>query len=205
MKTDAQIKAERAALEPSLGPTRAGWYAEACKVEGEGGASLWACRYREMAREAHFIAADAARALLAWQRWAEAEGWDNAEYDQLAHALLSLGLRAGLPAEALPAAAQGPDPWDQPPAGAGGGPLMHHWTKRTPAEPGWYWWRKDISHHAEVVQVGYHAGSAALRVSRSCVSHTTPLVITGGEWFGPLREPGGDAVENCGPPAAEGD
>lgn len=54
MKTDAEIEAERLHLGPLIGPTRAGWYAEACKIEYADltGASLWSCRYREMAREA---------------------------------------------------------------------------------------------------------------------------------------------------------
>lgn len=57
MKTDEAIEQERAALADLIGPTRAGWYAEACNVENppdltEGNELLWACRYREMAREA---------------------------------------------------------------------------------------------------------------------------------------------------------
>ncbi|HTU22498.1 MAG TPA: hypothetical protein VMG10_30955 [Gemmataceae bacterium] len=54
MKTDEAIERERAALEPLIGPTRAGWYAEACCVEHDEPHEklLWACRYREMAMEA---------------------------------------------------------------------------------------------------------------------------------------------------------
>ncbi|HTU18910.1 MAG TPA: hypothetical protein VMG10_12695 [Gemmataceae bacterium] len=54
MKTDEEIERERAALEPLIGPTRVGWYAEACRVEYDDPPDvvLWACRYREMAMEA---------------------------------------------------------------------------------------------------------------------------------------------------------
>ncbi len=55
MKTDEEIEAERAELEPLIGQTRAGWYAEACDVYPEKDGhepTLWACRYREMAMEA---------------------------------------------------------------------------------------------------------------------------------------------------------
>jgi hypothetical protein len=54
MKTDEEIERERAALEPLIGPTRAGWYAEACRFEYDADPDvlLWACRYREMAMEA---------------------------------------------------------------------------------------------------------------------------------------------------------
>lgn len=54
MKTDAEIEAERQQMEPLIGPTRSGWYAEACDIypskDGHP-ATLWACRYREMASE----------------------------------------------------------------------------------------------------------------------------------------------------------
>ncbi len=54
MKSDADIEAERVALEGLIGPTRAGWYAEACLVEygDTSEAALWKCRYQEMAMEA---------------------------------------------------------------------------------------------------------------------------------------------------------
>jgi hypothetical protein len=54
MKSDEEIERERAWLESLIGPSRAEWYAEACRVEydDDPGKLLWACRYREMAREA---------------------------------------------------------------------------------------------------------------------------------------------------------
>jgi hypothetical protein len=53
--TDEEIAQAVALLTPALGPTRAGWYGEACAVEpGLDGlpheAILWACRYREFVR-----------------------------------------------------------------------------------------------------------------------------------------------------------
>lgn len=59
MFTDAQIEEVRPAVEEFFGPTRAGWYAEACKLEpgqASGEAMVWACRYRELAREAAALA-----------------------------------------------------------------------------------------------------------------------------------------------------
>lgn len=55
LMTDAVIEARRKELEPLIGPTRAGWHAEACKVEHGDPALLWACRYREMANEAGLL------------------------------------------------------------------------------------------------------------------------------------------------------
>jgi NTP pyrophosphatase (non-canonical NTP hydrolase) len=54
VKTDEEIDLERKWLELLIGPTRAGWYAEACEYEhgADPGELLWACRYREMAMEA---------------------------------------------------------------------------------------------------------------------------------------------------------
>lgn len=63
------------------------------------------------------------------------------------------------------------------------------WTKKAPTEDGWYWWREDISRHGAVLRVVddrvYLAGCPF------------PLSDFGGEWYGPLVEPGGDAIENC--------
>lgn len=49
MKTEESIAADVAALEPVVGKTLAGWYADACKVEyGDGHALVMqACRVRE--------------------------------------------------------------------------------------------------------------------------------------------------------------
>ena len=46
MKSDEEIERERAALEPLIGPTRAGWYAESCLVEygDHSEAALWKLR-----------------------------------------------------------------------------------------------------------------------------------------------------------------
>lgn len=52
-----------------------------------------------------------------------------------------------------------------------------NWTTKTPTEPGWYWWRKSIAYHAEIVKVIQCGG------------------VFGGQWFGPLQEPGGDVVD----------
>jgi hypothetical protein len=53
MFTDVQIEEVRPAVEEFHGPTRAEWYAEACRMEpgADGEAMVWACRYRELARE----------------------------------------------------------------------------------------------------------------------------------------------------------
>jgi hypothetical protein len=59
MKTDETIEQERAALAELIGPTRAEWYADACKWEATVGkatedselALIWIRRYREVARE----------------------------------------------------------------------------------------------------------------------------------------------------------
>jgi len=52
MLTDAEIAHVRSQIEPVVGPTYAGWYEEACKIQpGETDAPhdvvLWACRARE--------------------------------------------------------------------------------------------------------------------------------------------------------------
>jgi hypothetical protein len=70
------------------------------------------------------------------------------------------------------------------------------WTKKPPAEDGWYWWRRDVARRGRVVRV------AAGRVMHPSYGFGW-ADAQGGEWYGPLQEPGGDAVENCpGPPSA---
>jgi hypothetical protein len=58
--TDAQIEEVRPAVEEFHGPTRAEWYAEACRMEPgtNGEAMVWACRYRELARESATLLED---------------------------------------------------------------------------------------------------------------------------------------------------
>jgi hypothetical protein len=66
------------------------------------------------------------------------------------------------------------------------------WTKRAPKMYGWYWWRRSIEFHAEIVQVVPGGGLGA------CVDGKNIRAVDfGGEWYGPLIEPGGDAIENC--------
>lgn len=50
---DADIELFREAFAKVIGPTRAEWYAEACKMECDANSEvlLWACRYREIVRE----------------------------------------------------------------------------------------------------------------------------------------------------------
>jgi hypothetical protein len=66
MFTDAQIEEVRPAVEEFFGPTRAAWYADACRLEGptcQADALMWACRCREMAREGARLAADMVGAI----------------------------------------------------------------------------------------------------------------------------------------------
>lgn len=52
--TDEEIRVAVERYTPVLGPARAGWYGEACAMEAGGDnydAVVWACRYREVARE----------------------------------------------------------------------------------------------------------------------------------------------------------
>ena len=62
------------------------------------------------------------------------------------------------------------------------------WTKYPPTMDGWYWHRKDISCEAGMAYVrdGHVVGTGWRH----------PVESAGGEWFGPLQAPGGDAVEN---------
>lgn len=81
MKTDEAIEQERQALEPLIGPTRAGWYAEACDVHPEKDGhdvTLWACRYREMAMEAGRLEAIKTSLLAACEAVAKALDYRNA-------------------------------------------------------------------------------------------------------------------------------
>lgn len=70
MKTDEEIAREVAELSATVGPTHAGWYAEACRVEytAPHDEVMWACRVREAVR-AHARdlggLAEAAKRLLA--------------------------------------------------------------------------------------------------------------------------------------------
>jgi hypothetical protein len=58
-----------------------------------------------------------------------------------------------------------------------------HWTKVPPTESGWYWWRKDVSGEAGMAWVkDGHLVNNGYRM---------PTPIVGGEWYGPLRAPGG--------------
>lgn len=87
--TDEEIERERARLEALVGPTHAGWYAEACKagvlqdadeaLREAGGdvaallastnhnAFLWACRCRELVRAAGHLAHE----LAFFRQWVE--------------------------------------------------------------------------------------------------------------------------------------
>lgn len=64
-----------------------------------------------------------------------------------------------------------------------------NWTMRSPTEDGWYWWRPALGCFALI-----------LRVQDGWVWEARTHLPTegqGGEWYGPLVEPGGDAIENC--------
>lgn len=54
MLSDQEIEEVRSWLEPLIGPTKAEWYAEACRVEygDDHFTILWSCRVRELARDA---------------------------------------------------------------------------------------------------------------------------------------------------------
>lgn len=65
------------------------------------------------------------------------------------------------------------------------------WTKKLPTQPGWYWWRSDISCLGMVVLL-----SGGLIHSMFWETPCKPE-LQAGQWYGPLQEPGGDAVENC--------
>ncbi len=65
------------------------------------------------------------------------------------------------------------------------------WTKEPPTEAGWYWNRKDISCHGSIL---FLQGTGYIYFPESG-EYFTPVNI-GGEWWGPIPEPGGDAIEN---------
>ena len=68
-----------------------------------------------------------------------------------------------------------------------------HWTKKAPTENGWYWWRPQLSHTAHIVLV-----SNGRSYDQFTSANWSPKPKNrGGEWYGPLVEPGGDAIENC--------
>ena len=64
------------------------------------------------------------------------------------------------------------------------------WTRQPPTENGYYWHREDISRygviryiqHGKVYFGGHFVGDAE---------------GYGGEWWGPIEEPGGGAIEDC--------
>lgn len=79
MMTDQEIETTRSELEQLIGPTRAGWWAEACLLEYDHHPDvlLWACRYREMAREAGRLEAELMQANhLLQERLEREEGGD---------------------------------------------------------------------------------------------------------------------------------
>lgn len=65
------------------------------------------------------------------------------------------------------------------------------WTKKTPTEPGHYWWRESIGFVPIVFLLDTQG------VVRSPFEYSRHADTLGGEWCGPLQPPGGDAVENC--------
>ena len=69
-----------------------------------------------------------------------------------------------------------------------------NWTKALPTQPGYYWWREDISCEARSVYV-----IADLRVFFHGIARPLPVADVGGQWYGPVEAPGGDAIENCWP------
>ena len=82
MLSDEEIAQRVARMRETLGPTRAGWYEEACKLEyghRPAEALLWACRYRELAREADEVAAAAKILVNACGRLDEGDQADYAE------------------------------------------------------------------------------------------------------------------------------
>ncbi len=69
-----------------------------------------------------------------------------------------------------------------------------NWTKKTPTEEdGYYWWRENISYIAKIVSI---QDGRLYRIGIGFDNSRSPAIY-GGEWFGPLQEPGGDAIENC--------
>ncbi len=67
-----------------------------------------------------------------------------------------------------------------------------NWTKAPPTEPGWYWWRNRLGQGYVFEVVDWPGGGLA--VMGQYREYITPAQ-RGGEWSGPLQEPGGDAEE----------
>ena len=66
------------------------------------------------------------------------------------------------------------------------------WTKTQPTRGGWYWWRLSVEYGSTIYWVSSEGSVRAMFSLQLC-----PVAGFGGEWYGPLRAPGGDAVENC--------
>lgn len=205
MKTDAEIDAEQAWLSPLIGMTRAEWYAEACKVEDDAahGELLWACRYREAAmavghaEQRAAVAAEERDALKRFKDWVHARldaggvPHDPEPEHTKEHGCRISGRMKWLFDRIEDAEAEvkriGRDLEVE---------TKHRqalqgnaaWTKAPPTEPGWYWWRENIEYNA-VVQWVSSSGAAVAPLGA-----TWQAAEMGGQWFGPLREPGGDAV-----------
>jgi len=74
MKTDDEIDRERAELAKHIGPTKAEWYAEACRIEKIGedrprSPWAWPCRYQELARQAGTTSELLRKLILALSEW----------------------------------------------------------------------------------------------------------------------------------------
>ena len=65
------------------------------------------------------------------------------------------------------------------------------WTKELPREPGWYWWRESVAYGGKVVWLSSQA------FVLECNGRRDFAATMGGEWYGPLVPPGGDAIEDC--------
>jgi hypothetical protein len=64
------------------------------------------------------------------------------------------------------------------------------WTEQLPTKKGFYWWRLDISRHATICKVSSEGYVWWFSGGPTFVSNEA------GQWFGPLTEPGGDAIAN---------
>lgn len=71
------------------------------------------------------------------------------------------------------------------------------WTNRPPNQSGWYWWRERLGMLGMIVLVS--GGKVHSMFHETAFAESPDLA--GGEWLGPLVEPGGDAIENCGEPS----
>jgi hypothetical protein len=69
------------------------------------------------------------------------------------------------------------------------------WTKRPPIEAGWYWWRESLAFHARCVWVWRASVAPLTYYVADRPGFTQPVQNQGGQWYGPLQEPGGDAVD----------